>query len=412
MRVLFAAIAALVVALTGDAARARVPGAVAQGMEAVAEVYSADADARFLGSALVWQDGEFALTNAHVTGTATRVELRFRDGSRVIVPVLARDPARDLALLDLPEMRPGLWPAPDLPPPGTPVIALGAPMGLGFTATSGIVAADPRQVDANVPLRLLQHDAALNPGSSGGPLIDARGRLLGMNAQIANGSRLFFGIAYAISAADLARLVPALAAGTLAPVPVLGIDLRPVGAGIAAALGVPATGLLIDDVLAGGAAQRAGLRPGDILLAAGARALDAPGDLAFALERAGAQTRLRLWRDGAQIAVNLDLSPPAPPPAAPVPRREPVALPLDGDGRIGALDPGGVLARAGLVPGDVVLRLNGRPPNGETVLTAPSVLLVARDGRHLHLTVDPGATGTGRRAIVTGNSLDLAVIRF
>ena len=117
MKVLIAAIAALIVALTGGTARSQVPEAVAQGMAAVAEVHSADAAARFLGSALVWQDGEFALTNAHVTGSAARVELRFRDGSQVIVPVLARDPARDLALLDLPGARKGLWPAPGLPPP-------------------------------------------------------------------------------------------------------------------------------------------------------------------------------------------------------------------------------------------------------------------------------------------------------
>jgi serine protease Do len=415
VKVLIAAIAGIVLALSGGSVRAQVPQAVGRAMDAVIEIYSADAEARFLGSGFVWQDGRRAITNAHVTGSATQVEARFHDGSRAIVPVRAIDTGRDLALLALPDARFGLWPSPDLPPPGTPVIALGAPMGLGFTATSGIVAAVPRQVDANVPLRLLQHDAALNPGSSGGPLIDAQGRLLGMNAQIANGSRLFFGISYAISAPDLARLVPALADGTLAPVPALGLDLRPVSKGIAAALGVAETGLLIDDVLPGGAADRAGLRAGDIILKMGEMALLIPGDLAFALDAAGADARVRIRRDGIETELEIDLTTAAAARETPQHRRpEPVILArwLESDGRVGAVDPDSALARAGLAPGDLVLRLNGRPVDPAMVLTEPFVLLVERDGRHLHLTVDPGAIATGRRTLATGNSLDLAVVRF
>lgn len=422
MRLWTPGIAALWLTLAACAARADLPAAVGQALDAVIEIYSADGQTRFLGSGLVWTDGRTGVTNAHVTGPATRVEARFRDGSRVVVPVVARDRRRDLALLALPAARPGLEPAATLPPPGTEVIALGAPMGLGFSATSGIVAAAPRQVDANVPLRLLQHDAALNPGSSGGPLIDTSGRLLGMNAQIANGSRLFFGISYAIAAPDLARLVPALAAGDLAPVPELGLDLRPVGVAEAAALAVAEIGLLIDDVLPAGAARDAGLRPGDILLAANGQVLARPGDLAFALDSGGTTARLRVRRDGAEIEIDIALTTPPPvpqPPDAPGDRApltfSDLSVRLDPDGRVAAVDPGSTLARQGLTPGDRILRLNGQPaaPGSleAAVLTAPFLMLIERDGRHLHLSADPWTPLRGP-AIAGGNSLDLAVVRF
>ncbi len=73
---------------------------------------------------------------------------------------------------------------------------------------------------------MLQHDAAVNPGSSGGPLVDAMGRLVGMNSQIADGSRMFVGIAYAISAPDLQRIVTGLIEETLMPLPSLGLTAR------------------------------------------------------------------------------------------------------------------------------------------------------------------------------------------
>ena len=397
--------------------------AVARGMAATLVLYSADDAGVFLGSALIWRDGRYALTNAHVVGEAVRVVAQFHDGRRVEVPVRARDAGRDIAVLALPGGRPGLTPATERPAPGTPVMALGAPLQLGFTATRGIVAAAPRQVEARVPLRLIQHDAALNPGSSGGPLIDGQGRLIGMNSRIADGSRLFVGVSYAIGAADLARLVPRLLAGALPPLPALGLDLRPVSRRIAAALDLPERGLLIDHVHPGGAAAAAGLRAGDVLLSLGGEGLDAPGDLAFALEGAGARATATLIRDGRKRVVVLALRPEAPEPEPEGERRPDrvsladLSVELDAAGRVTGLPQDGVAARDGLAVGDRILRLNGAAAEPETLRRAKSstalVLLVARDGLRRHVILDPWASRIARRRpLGGGNSLDLAVERF
>ncbi|HMO73612.1 MAG TPA: trypsin-like peptidase domain-containing protein, partial [Paracoccaceae bacterium] len=154
---------------------------------------------------------------------------------------------------------------------------MGAPLGAEFTVTRGMVSASARQVEAAVPLRLLQHDAAVNPGSSGGPLIDAQGRVVGMNSRIADGSRHYVGISYAIAAGDLARIVQGLVDETLIPFPKLGLQLRPVTRQIAAAMGLPAEGALVDRVDPGGLADRAGLRAGDVIAAAGGQPIATPG---------------------------------------------------------------------------------------------------------------------------------------
>ena len=140
----------------------------------------------------------------------------------------------------------------------------------------------------------IQHDAAVNPGSSGGPLVDAEGRLVGMNSQIADGSRLFVGIGYAMSAADIERLVPKMIRGELREVPKLGLRLRPVSRKIAVALGMTeGEGLLVDHVAAGGIAGRAGLQPGDVILAFGDSPLRAAWRPCASGSRRGPATRRR-----------------------------------------------------------------------------------------------------------------------
>ena len=144
-------------------------------MARVLVVRSDDAGDRFLGSAFLWRTGDVAVTNAHVTGGAATVQLVDQAGDTQTARVIARDPVRDVAVLSVTPDLTGLQPGP-IPALGEPVWALGAPLGLDVTLTCGKVSARARQVKAAVPLRLLQHDAAVNPGSSGGPLIDATGR--------------------------------------------------------------------------------------------------------------------------------------------------------------------------------------------------------------------------------------------
>lgn len=411
---------ALLALLTAVAAQGAGAGPLDRAMAAVLVLHGAD-DGRFLGSAFVWGDGKVAVTAAHVVGPAPEVLAQTQDGRQAQLRVLAADPVRDVALLSLPPgWGPGLPPgsAPDL---GQPVWALGAPLGAAFTLTGGAVSARARQVDPAVPLRFLQHDAAVNPGSSGGPLVDAEGRLLGMNLRIADGSRLFAGLAYALAAPDLARIVEGLRAGTLRPVPRLGLTLRPLSRPLASALRTRPDGLLVDAVAPGSAAAAAGVLPGDILLSAGGIPLVGPGTLAFAAETAGDRLALALRRAGDDLTLALDLSPDPPPPTlAPTPApppRWPVTLADLGvrpEGTRLHLPSNARAAALGLADGDVMRAVNGTavaPAALATlILTEPALLLLEGPAGTRHLLLDPWSPPSG--PVGGANVLDPDVVLF
>jgi serine protease Do len=387
-------------------------------MDKVFVVSSAEADARFLGSAFLWAEGKVAVTNAHVAGEASAVRLTDRAGKTVTATVIARDLRRDVAVLAVAPGVRGLEPT--APPPlGGAVWALGAPLGLDFTLTAGIVSARPRQVEPAVPLRLIQHDAAVNPGSSGGPLVDAQGRVVGMNSRIADGSRLYAGMSFAIAAPDLARIVDGLIAGTLPPVPALGLHLRPVSAGVAEALAIRPGGALVDRVAPSSPAARAGLAAGDVIVAAADMPLTTPGDLAFAVEAVQAQGRLPLIlrRGAAEVAAMLHL-PDAPDPPPPAPPAAPqtfadLGLTVTDRTMVTAVAEDSPARYAGFAPGDRILRVNGEAPGIPTAITRPTLFLVAREGATtLHLILDPAARDDRFRPVGGANVLDPAVTLF
>ncbi len=438
---LCALIGAICAALTpGLPAAARAEAPPDRAMGAVLTVRSADAADRFLGSAFLWAGGEgLALTNAHVVGAAERVRLTDATGAEEIGQVLVRDSVRDVAVIAVRPGRAGLEAGP-APAPGTEVWALGAPLGIEFTLTRGVVSALDRQVEPQVPLRLLQHDAAVNPGSSGGPLVDGAGRLVGMNSRIADGSRMYVGIAYAIPAADLERIARGLLAGRLPAVAQLGMQARPIDRQLAAALNVPPGGVLVDAVAAEGLAARAGIRPGDAILAVDGTTPGRPGDLAFLIEAAqdavlpgeggpvagalaAGSARLTLWRDGRTIELTLNLTPVAVPPTPKAPvqgERHSLAslgIGLDDGGRVADLPDASAAWRAGVAAGDRILALNGRALEPAemraAVLSGPVLLLLAaRDGRTRHVLIDPGDTDGGPRPVGGANVLDPDVVVF
>jgi serine protease Do len=368
-------------------------------------------------------------------GIAGRVLVVFADGRSREAAVLARDEVRDIAVLDLGQpMGEGLRPAAATPALGQSVWAFGAPLGVEFTMTQGMISALARQVEPQVPIRMLQHDAAVNPGSSGGPLVDAAGRLVGMNSRIADGSRTFVGMGFAISAADLARMVPALLDGSLAPMPRLGLRVRAVDARLGRALGA-AGGLLVDHVDIGGIADRAGIEAGDILLALGGTPIVGAGSLAFLIEAAlplgGAETIL--LRGGETVELFLNLEPPrlrlAPvgggdrdaPSRVSAYTLARMGITLEDDGRIRRLTANSPAAFAGVAEGDVVLAMNGMRLDSPAAVAAarerrfaePAVLLVRRrDGSTTHVVLDPWDTGRGLRPVGGANVLDPDVVLF
>ena len=402
-------------------------------MDTVFTVRSADAEDRFLGSAFLWgADGAVAVTNAHVVGDAGEVRLIDRHGNEETALVIARDAVRDVAVLSVVPGRRGLLVAQGVAGLGAEVFALGAPLGVEFTLTEGRVSASDRQVEISVPILMLQHDAAVNPGSSGGPLVDAEGGLLGMNSQIADGSRMFVGIAYAISAADLSRIVTGLIDETLAPFPALGLTARPVDRQVGEALGITAAGLLVDGVTAAGLAEVSGLRAGDVILAVDGVALVSPGDFAFGIEAAvaGGEAAVAILRGRDAMVVMLALvagedvvfgiGTKTRDIGAAVPQRvqsyrlSALGLMLGAGGMVDDVTDNSPALFAGIAKGDRIIAVDGAAVDLEALeVTRPVLILVeAPDGATRHVYLDPWGAANGVRPVGGANVLDPDVVVF
>ena len=243
------------------------------------------------GSGVVYEPGH-VLTCAHVL-RGEEVSVTFRDGRTEHGRVLGSDPDLDLAVV---EVDTGDAPAVAWDPAaldelglGAPVLALADPGGRGLRTTFGLVSATGRSFRGPAGRRIggsIEHTAPLPRGSSGGPLVDATGRLVGLNAVRREG-----GLILAVPADTAVRArVDALARGEAAQRPRLGVALAPPrhSRRMRAAVGLPERdGLLVRGVLDDSPAGRAGLRRGDLLVSAAGRALATPDDLFDALDAAG-----------------------------------------------------------------------------------------------------------------------------
>jgi putative serine protease PepD len=155
---------------------------------------------------------------------------------------------------------------------GDEAIAIGNPFGLERTLTLGVVSSTDREIDApdGTPIKnAVQTDAAINPGNSGGPLLDAEGRVIGVNSQGRGGAS---GIAFAVPVDTLERVLPQLRKGRKVERPFLGVSTAGDGRRVA-------------DVVRGGAAQKAGVREGDVIVSVDGRAARGAGDVAEAVRR-------------------------------------------------------------------------------------------------------------------------------
>lgn len=396
-------------------------------MEATLVVAGADRDQRFLGSAVLWRDGRFAVTAAHVVGERRKVRLRNALGFEVIAEVVILDAARDVAFVKLTRavMGDGLEPRLSALRVGETVYAIGAPFEAEQTLTAGVVSATRRQVDPAVPVYMIQHDAAINAGSSGGPLVDRDGHLVGINAELDKGSRFFTGIAYALNARTLSDVFD----GVLNDVPVLGLRMRPVDPLIAEALGLDSVdGMLVDYVMPGGAADAAGLKPGDILMSVDGKAITREGDFALLLDaRSEPMVTLGLMRGKRQIEVilrfatdEIDLIMGKTQVAGfSAVRRASTTLKKLGviitGRRVTELVPTSPAYLAGLSVGDEILAIDGVPVREQGFvwpdLDGPVVLLVrTRTGQTRHIVFDPFSNDQGMRPIGGAVVLDPAVI--
>lgn len=262
------------------------------------------------GSGIVVGAEGLILTNAHVVGNAARLAVLLPDGREVAAERVGTDAMADLALLRLTETV-ALLPIPmgrETPAePGEPVLSVGAPFGLAGSVTAGIVSGLDRPYSASDPVGYLQHDAAINPGSSGGPVVDAAGRLLGINTAVPERERFDVGVALAIPAPLALRIAGELATHGQPNRAWLGVMVQELEPDLATALAAPPGGCLLVCDIAPGSPAEGRLAAGDLLLAAQGRPLAQVRDLGIATMAAapGEAIALSVLRGGKPVELHL-----------------------------------------------------------------------------------------------------------
>ena len=259
------------------------------------------------GSGVVVLDGRTIVTATHVLGRAKRVLVRTSDGDVVEATIVAKDKATDLAILSVDGQLPAISVQLEDPLAGDRACAIGNAFGLGLSLTCGSVSAVHRSgVGFNAIEDFVQTDAVVNPGASGGALVDAQGRLIGvLSAIFTKQSDANIGVNFAVSASLVDKVVKRLRADG-------GIQWKFAGLGLRAYPAKGETGRQaaeVRQVRNGSAADTAGVLTGDRIVRAGKRRIRKPQDLRAALARLdpGDKIRLEMIRNGMPLSVELTM---------------------------------------------------------------------------------------------------------
>jgi serine protease Do len=268
------------------------------------------------GSGFVISSDGVIVTNAHVVENADEVIVKFSDRRELKAKILGSDNRTDVAVIKveatgLPAVKIG---NPDALKIGEWVAAIGQPLGFENTLTSGIISAKSRASRGGsttgelVPY--IQHDAAVNPGNSGGPLFNARGEVVAINSMIATVSGGFQGISFAIPI-DLAMdVVKQLQTGGTVKRGLLGVNIGAVSRDLAEALGLPrAYGAVVSGVNKGSAADKAGIKEEDVITQFNGRNVEVSSDLPRFVTsvRPGTPSKVQVWRDRKLIELTVTL---------------------------------------------------------------------------------------------------------
>ena len=269
--------------------------AVTDGSSSVREVYTRDgrgvvsvdvaatSDAGPAGgSGFVVDEAGHIVTNQHVVERAEEISVRFSDGVRRTAEVVGQDPSTDVALIQVDAPKEALKPLTlgdsNSVGVGEPVIAIGNPLNVGISVTTGIVSGLGRPIKApnNYTINdAVQTDAAINPGNSGGPLLDSRGTVIGVNAQIASESGGSEGVGFAVPINTVKSVITQLITDGKVVHGYIGVEMYPLGideisayAGLSERTlderyGLPGDGAIVSEVTPDGPAEKAGIRGGD-----------------------------------------------------------------------------------------------------------------------------------------------------
>ena len=335
------------------------------------------------GSGFIIQPDGLILTNAHVVEGATRVTVQLSDRREYRAKVIGEDKTADVAVIKVPAdhlptvnlgnsntLQVGQW-----------VLAIGAPFGFENSATAGIVSAKGRMLpdegaESYVPF--IQTDVPINPGNSGGPLFNMQGQVIGINSQIYSRSGGYMGVSFSIPINVAMQVAHQLTTTGHVERGELGVLIQEVDQGLADSFGLPEPeGALVSSVESGSPAARAGMKPGDVILALDGVPVQTSSQLPVRIASLmpGTTVRLTIWRNHAQreISVKLGSMGRRRLASAQGPQQQGGSLglavrPLTSDEEEQAHAHGGLLVEgvsgpsedAGIQPGDVVLAANGQ----------------------------------------------------
>ena len=307
-------------AIAAGAGSAQIPDIAARLQPSVVTIFVGQG----LGSGVVYTADGLILTNEHVVRGATAVQVGFADGSRVAGTVRATDAVTDLALVQADRTN---LPVPKyqtiLPRIGDLAVVIGSPLGFENTVTAGIVSGLHREIPGSAAegqslVELLQTDAAISPGNSGGAVVNGAGEVIGVSEAYIPPSAGAVSLGFAIPAATVVDVAEQLLTNGRAEHAFAGIEQAPITPQIANQLGLPNTdGAVVLSVVRAGPADQAGMRPGDVLTAFDGKPVRTPedflaalrphrpGDVVTATVRRGTQTQqLSLTLAGRPAAAN------------------------------------------------------------------------------------------------------------
>jgi len=265
---------------------------------------------RGVGSGFIISQDGFVLTNAHVVDGASDIYVKLTDKREFKAKVIGIDKRTDVALIkiegtklpkatigDSDRIRAGEW-----------VIAIGSPFELDNTVTAGIISAKARDTGEYLPL--IQTDVAVNPGNSGGPLINMRGEVIGINSQIYSRSGGYMGISFAVPIDEAMRVADQLKSSGKVTRGRIGVQIGEVSKDVAESIGMSkAEGALVVHIEAGSPAEKAGIQDGDVILKFNGQPISKSSDMPriVGAVKPGSKAVVTIWRKGAlrEMAVNV-----------------------------------------------------------------------------------------------------------
>jgi len=337
-----------------------------------------------LGTGMIIDSEGHILTNNHVAGGATKIEVQLASGNRYPASLIGADPKTDLAVIKIDakeKLSYVIFADSDQAKVGQWVVAIGHPRGLDQTVTQGIISAKHRTgiADPSSYQDFLQTDAAINPGNSGGPLLNLQGEVVGVNAAIVSQSGGFEGIGFAIPGNMAKRVVQQLIAHGKVERGWLGVMIQDLTPDLAESFGLQkSNGALIAEVAEEGPAAKAGMQRADIVIAFNGKEIENASALRneVAIFPVGQEAKLTVLRHGEQVELTVEignLNEAAKLLSASIKERLGIAVrqvtpaevekynlsPSQGV-MITWLDQDGPFGQAGFEKGDMILDINGR----------------------------------------------------